>query len=111
MGFDIKKFIANVIADLNQKVAKAEEKLDAPIASDSTEVNDPEAELFGARLRYAVEAAEAHRKGLMPWRAGYRTEEDFEWCTNVAHAVRGRRGRPTHPDADIEQALLDAFGS
>lgn len=111
MGFDIKKIIANIIADLNQKVSKAEEKLDAPIASDSTEVNDPAAELFAARLRYAVEAADAHRKGLMPWRAGYRTEEDVDWCTNVAFAVQSRTGRPTHPDADIEQALLDAFGS
>lgn len=110
MSSDINKILANIKADLDAKLDKAQQELDKP-ASDQAAATDPAVVLYAERLRYALMAAAAHREGSMPWRAGYKTEEDVEWCTQVAHAVRDKRARPVHPDGDIEQALLDAFGT
>ena len=109
MPFDIKKIIADLKSDLDNKLIQADKKLDEPAPGNTVTSADPEALLFAQRLRYALMAALAHRKSLMPWRPGYKTEEDVDWCTQVAHAVRDKKARPTHPDSDIEQALLDGF--
>lgn len=111
MPSDIKKVIADLKNDLDKKLEQAEQELSEPASIDTAAITDPSAMLFAERLRYAVMAAAAHSEGVMPWRPGYKTEEDCEWCTQVAHAVRDRRARPTHPDSEIEQALLDAFGT
>lgn len=111
MTFDIKKVLENLENDLSERLASAERKLDEQKNEDRAEIDDPEVRIFAERLRYAVMAAQAHRDGVMPWRAGYKAEEDFEWCTQVAKAVREKRARPEHPNSDIEQALLNAFGT
>jgi len=108
MSDDTSKIIRRIEDDFKQKVAQAEQSLDAP--PDGKE-RSAEVIMLADRLAYAMRAADAHGRQMMPWRAGYKIEEDCVWCTEVCAAVTNKRARPVHPDPDIEEVLQNAFSS
>jgi hypothetical protein len=100
----VKKLLAKLAGDRE----KIEELLDSP--SDGAPLTDQDRAAVN-RLCWILRAALAHSQGSMPWRAKAPTEGDSMWVDQVCHAVRDKRARPPHPDADIEQMLMDALPS
>ena len=103
-----RRAIGKIVQDFEAKVASSlRERGTSPDGVDEAAAN--EARQFAERLWWIFRVALAHSQAMMPWRAHPPTKEDEAWCDAIIEAVRQRRARPTHPNADIEQVLLDAF--
>lgn len=101
-----KDILAKIVKDAEDMQAEGERLLDAPPTGEpATE----EEQRKGKRLWWILRVAAAHAAGLMPWRAGYPSDEELAWADAVAEAVRQKRARPPHPDPEIEQLLVDAL--
>ena len=100
--------IDKIVSDLEKKVSQAEDSSDAA-TTPLDEAEAAESKALADRLWWIIRVAGAHSQGDMPWRASPPTPQDEQWCEEVIQAVRGKRARPSHPDPDIEQMLLDAL--
>ena len=97
-----------MLEQINGRIQQAHEAASTP-RQDPTATLDPEVEALAKRIDWILRAAYAHSQGMMPWRAGASCDEDSLWVDEVCLAVRHQKARPTHPDSDIEQLLLNAL--